>query len=152
MKDFMTDVLMAEGTGIAVSRHVTHHGFFFGHYDAELEERVIPACETFDSAAIDWPSGALLFRVMHRIIRVRKVWGEEFADPPEKLRSRRVYLRPGVTIVRSRQTLKEFRRQLRDFDGADRSLRLGNVEGIVLDAEKHNWGKLRAGERAVSQS
>ncbi len=146
MTDFVTDIVVAEGPGVEVVRHISHHGYFYGHYDAELEERVLPAAETFTGEGLDWPAGALVLRIMHRLIRVRRIWGEEFPGSPENLKSRRVLLRPGTRPVRSREALREFRNALRDYAGADRLLRLGHVEAVVVEPEAGTWGKMRFGE------
>jgi hypothetical protein len=149
MKEFKTDVRMGEGPGIEIARHVTHHGFFFGHHDAELEERVIPAADSFEAGNLEWPKQAIVLRVRHRIVRVRTIWGEEFPEEPETLVSSRVFLWPGAQVVRSRQALRELRASLRDVEDAERLLQLGKADGIVTDPERGIWGKLRPGERAL---
>lgn len=149
MKEFKTNVVVGEGPGIQIVRHVTHHGYFFGHHDAELEERVIPAADSFTPASLTWPDQAVLLRILHRVVRVRVVWDEEFPEQPETLKSHRVFLRPGVSVVRSRQALRELRDSLRDAADADRYLRLSKAEALVVDPMRQIWGMLRAGEQVV---
>jgi hypothetical protein len=147
MSSELNEVLVASGPGVEVTRHITHHGFFYGHFDGELEEVAIPPTDAFDPASLTWPAAAVLLRVMHRIVRVRRIWGEDFPGEEEAVKSRRVYLCPGAEVVTSRKDIPRFKRQLRDLDGAERLLRLGNVAGIVAVPDKKIWGKLRLGER-----
>ena len=149
MKEFKTNVVVGEGPGIQVVRHVTHHGYFYGHHDAELEESVIPAAHRLEPASLAWPEQAVLLRICHHIVRMRIVWGEEFPEEPETLRSHRVFLRAGAVLVRSRQALRDLRDSLRDAADADRYLRIGRAEALVVDKEQQIWGILRAGEKAV---
>jgi len=150
MKEFKTDVVIGEGPGIKVVRHVTHHGFFYGHHDAELEKRVIPAADSFEAGSLAWPEQAVLLRICHRVVRVRIVWGEEFPEEPETLKSHRVFLRAGTILVRSRQALRDLRDSLRDAADADRYLRIGKAEALVVDPGLQIWGMLRSGEKVVS--
>lgn len=143
----LNEVLVASGPGIEVTRHITHHGFFYGHFDGELEEVAIPPCDELDPASLAWPAAAVVLRVLHRIVRVRRIWGEDFPGEVEAVKSRRVYLCPGAEVVTARKDVARFKGRLRDLDGAERLLRLGNVEAIVAVPEKKVWGKLRVGER-----
>jgi hypothetical protein len=149
MKEFKTDVPLGLGPGIQIARHVTHHGYFFGHHDAELEERVIPAAERFDPTALEWPEQAIVLRIVHRVVRIRDIWGESFSEKPETLSSNRVYPCGGAQVVRSRQALREIRDNLRDAEDAERLLRLGKAEALVVDVERGVWARLHAGERVV---
>jgi len=146
----MSIILVAEGPGVVVSRSITHHAFFFGHYDADLDEREIPPAEHFDPDTLTWPDTAILLRVMHRITRVRTIWGESFPGEVEAIKSRRVFPSPGCVIVREHAALKPYLRQLRDADGAERLVRLGNIEGLVVEPERRIWAKLRQGESVAT--
>lgn len=146
------EVIIGEGTGVEVARIITHHGFFFGHFDAELEQRQLPPGDGLDPNALDWPPQAILLRVMHRITRVRRIWGEDFPGEVEPVKSKRVYLCRGAEVVRGRKDLERFKRHLRDYDGADRLLKLGNVEAIVAVPERRVWGKMRHGESVGGQA
>ncbi|RDD63484.1 hypothetical protein [Ferruginivarius sediminum] len=146
------EVIIGEGTGVEVARIITHHGFFFGHYDAELEQRQLPASDGLDASKVNWPEQAILLRVMHRITRVRRIWDEDFPGEVESVKSKRVYLCKGAEVVRSRKDLERFKRQLRDYDGADRLLKLGNVEAVVVVPERRLWGKMRQGETVGGQA
>lgn len=139
-------LIIGEGTGVEVARIITHHGFFYGHFDAELDQRQLPPRDSLDPNALNWPGEAILMRVMHKIIRVRTIWGEDFPGERENLKSRRVVLCKGAKVVRTRKELDAYKRDLRDFEDATRLIKLGNVEAIVVVPDRKVWGKLRFGE------
>lgn len=145
----MTDILVCEGPGIEVLRRITHHGYFFGHYDTEIEESQLPASEIFDPSRLSWPRGTLVLRIMHRITRVRKIWNEEFPGDVEWLKSRQIYTASSAVVVSDRKELRQYARTLRDFDDAHRLLSLGNIQGIIVDPQKKIWAKLRQNEHAA---
>lgn len=142
----MPEITVARVPGIEIIERVTHQGFFFAHYDADLEQCWLPDMEAFDPGVVNWPERAIILRVMHRIVRVRSVWGERFVDDEHSVKSRRVYAVPHAELVTDRNALKPHARRLRDFDGAERLLRLGNCSGIIVDPDRRVWAKLRLGE------
>lgn len=142
----MSDVILCQTAGIEVIDRIHHQGFFFAHYDADLEQCWLPDMDAFDPGCVTWPERAIVLRVMHRIVRVRRVWGEQFVDDEQSIKSRRVHALPHVELVTERAGLKPWVKQLRDFDGAERLLRLGNCAGIIIDPERRVWAKLRLGE------
>lgn len=145
-------VFVDEGAGVETTHVLTHHGLFFGHFDNEIEQRQLPPGETLDPDALDWPDGVLLLRVVHRITRIRRIWGEDFPGESELVKSKRVYLPRGVEVVRDRSAFEPFKRRLRDSDDAERLLKLGNVEAIVVLPEQRLWGKMRQGESVGGQA
>ena len=142
----MPEIVVAQSPGIEVIERVRHQGFFFAHYDADLEQCWLPDMTEFDPGVVNWPERAIILRVMHRIVRVRQVWGERFVDEEHSIKSKRVHAVPRAELVTDRQALKPYVRRLRDFDGAERLLRLGNCSGIVIDPDRNVWAKLRLGE------
>lgn len=146
------DVFINEGTGVETAHVLTHHGLFFGHFDNEIEQQQLPSGESLDPDAVEWPDGALLLRVIHRITRVRRIWGEEFAGESELVKSKRVYLPRGAQVVRDRPAFEPFKRQVRDADDAERLLKLGNIEAIVVLPGQRLWGKMRQGESVGGQA
>lgn len=145
----MTDILVYQGPGIEQLHRITHHGYFFGHYDIEIEERALPASETLDPSRLSWPKGTVVLRIMHRITRIRKIWNEEFTGDVEWLRSKQIYMASGAVIVSDRKELRRYSRTLRDVDDAHRLLSLGNIQGIIIDPQKKIWAKLRQNEHAA---
>ncbi len=142
----MSEIVVAQSPGIEVIERVNHQGYFFAHYDADLEQCWLPDMAEFDPGAVNWPERAIIMRVMHRIVRVRRIWGERFVDDELSIKSRRVYAVPRAELITEREALKPYVRRLRDFDGAERLLRLGNCSGIVIDPDRSVWAKLRLGE------
>lgn len=139
-------LIIGEGTGVEVARIITHHVFFYGHFDAELDQRQISPREELDPNEINWPSDAIMLRIMHKVTRVRTIWGEDFPGEQENLKSRRVFLCKGAKVCRTRKDLDPYRKDLRDFEDATRLIKLGNVEAIVVVPERKVWGKLRYAE------
>jgi len=142
----VSDIVITESPGIDIVERINHQGFFFAHYDADLEQCWLPDMEAFDPAVVTWPERAILLRIMHRIVRVRRIWGEQFVDDEQSIKSRRVHAAPNAELVTERAALKPYARHLRDFDGAERLLRLGNCAGIIIDPDRRVWAKLRLGE------
>jgi hypothetical protein len=132
--------------GIEIVERINHQGYFFAHYDADLEQCWLPDMEEFDPSTVTWPERAIILRVMHRIVRVRRIWGEQFVDDEQSIKSRRVHALANAELVTERAALKPYARQLRDFDGAERLLRLGNCAGIIITPDHKLWAKLRLGE------
>ncbi|MDX1654431.1 MAG: hypothetical protein R3310_04385 [Candidatus Competibacteraceae bacterium] len=146
----MSDVLVAKGPGIEVLRYVTHYAYFFGHYDADLEDQEIESRETFDAYTLRWPTGSIVLRIMHRIVRVRRIWDEEFPGDVQGLKSHRIYLAPGVQVVRTMKELKS-QKNLRDPRGAERFMEHSNIQAILVHPEHKGWAKLRQGEEIVGR-
>ena len=142
----MTEIIVGEAPGVEVIDRIRHQGFFFGHYDADLEQCWLPDMESFDPAQVSWPERAILLRVMHHVIRIRRIWGERFVADEDSIKSRRVYAVAHAELITDRKALKPYNRQLRDVDGAERLLRLGNCAGIIVDPVRRVWAKLRLGE------
>lgn len=142
----MAEIVVGQGQGIEVVDRIRHQGFFFAHYDADLEQCWLPDTDAFDPAAITWPERALILRLMHHVIRVRRIWGEQFVVDEQSMKSKRVHAVPHAELITDRKALKPYARQLRDVDGAERLLRLGNCAGIIVDPSRRVWAKLRLGE------
>ena len=142
----MSDIVITESAGIEIVDRIHHQGYFFAHYDADLEQCWLPDMTSFDASVVTWPERAIILRIMNRIVRVRRIWGEQVVDDEQSIKSRRVHALPHVELVTERAALKPYARQLRDFDGAERLLRLGNCAGIIIEPERRVWAKLRLGE------
>ena len=143
----MAEIIVGEAPGFQVFDRIRHQGFFFAHYDADLEQCWLPDTESFDPTRITWPERAIILRVMHHIIRIRRIWGEQFVLDESASKSKRVYAVPHAELITDRKALKPYARQLRDIDGAERLLRLGNCAGIIVDPARRVWAKLRLGEQ-----
>jgi hypothetical protein len=142
----MAEILVGEGQGIEVIDRIRHQGFFFAHYDADLEQCWLADSERFEPGQVTWPERAIILRIMHHIIRVRRIWGEQFVVDEDSIKSKRVYAVSHAELITDRKALKPYARQLRDSDGAQRLLRLGNCAGIIVDPSRKVWAKLRLGE------
>ena len=147
----MAEITVGEAPGVQVLDRIRHQGFFFAHYDADLEQCWLPDMESFDPSRITWPERAIILRVMHHIIRIRRIWGEQFVLDESSSKSKRVYAVPHAELITDRKALKPYARQLRDIDGAERLLRLGNCAGIIVDPARRVWAKLRLGEQLQRQ-
>lgn len=142
----MSDIVVTQAPGIEIVERINHQGYFFAHYDADLEQCWLPDMEAFDASEVSWPERAIILRIMHRVMRIRRVWGENFLDEEQSIKSRRVHAVPHAELVTERAALKPYARHLRDYDGAERLLRLGNCAGIIIDPARRVWAKLRLGE------
>lgn len=142
----MAEIIVGEGQGVEVIDRVRHQGFFFAHYDADLEQCWLPDAVSFEPDQVTWPERAIILRVMHHLIRIRRIWGEQFVADEDSVKSRRVYAVPHAELITDRKALKPYARHLRDVDGAERLLRLGNCGGIIVDPARRVWAKLRLGE------